>query len=160
MSQKPKKTKSAAMKEPKPASPAANKPTGHSPTANVVSRHGEGLVTRAAKGFSKGEVSSSGIPLRLARKWGLPLDYRRRSILEANVTSVKDWAGHAGTVRKPEGEIRKIEEEVIKVEKVVKKEAAKLKKEVKKVEEEVVEKVEQPMKSRARKKSPPVKKAS
>ncbi len=159
MSQKPKKTRAAAKKEPKPATPEISRPSGHVPTAMVSSRRGTEMVLRAGKGFSMGEVKGAGVPFRLVKKWGLPLDTRRRSVLEDNVSAVKNWVAHAKTVENPEGEVKKLEEEIVKVEKEVKKEVGKVKKEVKKVEKEVVEKVEEPLKSRGRKKKTPAKAA-
>lgn len=160
MSQKQTKTKPAAKKEPKAARAAVKKPSGHVPTAMVSSRRGREMVLRAGKGFSMGEVKGAGVPFPQAVKWGLPVDRRRRSVLEDNVGSVKNWVTHAKTSESPESEVKKIEEEIVKVEKELKKEVVKVKKEVKKVGKEVVEKVEKPLRSRGRKKKTPSKKAA
>jgi ribosomal protein L13E len=157
LSQKPKKTTSAA-KEPKADRQVAKKPGGHVPTAMVSSRHGANMILRAGKGFSRGEVEGAGVQFRQVRDWGLPVDFRRRSVLEYNVSSVKNWAAHTRPVEAPGGEVRKLEEEIVKVEKEVKKEVGKVKKEVKKVEKQVAEKVKEPVKSRGRKKSTSAKK--
>jgi hypothetical protein len=120
----------------------------------VMARHDGGMVMRNSKGFSYGEVESAGVAPLSAKKWGLPLDLRRRSILGHNVEALKKWyaqAKHAGKV----GELKKLEEEFEKVEKKVKKgvakakkETAKVEREAKKLEKEVVEKVEEPVKAR------------
>jgi ribosomal protein L13E len=163
LSQKPKKSRAVAKKEPKVPRPEVSKPTGHVPTATVSSRHGADLVMRPGRGFSLGEIESAGVHLHTAKTWGLPLDIRRRSVLEGNVTSVKKWVAHPKSAGSQEGEVKRIEEEIVKLEKEVKKEVAKVKKEVKKVEKEVaeeVEKVEKPVRSKGRKKSTAAKKAT
>ena len=134
------------------------KPAGAVPTAEVMSRHEGEMVSRGSRGFSEGELASSGVVLRLAKAWGLPMDIRRRSVLDNNVEALKAWYSKAKQVERP-SEARKIEKEVKEVvkeaEKEVKrgaarakKEAVKAEKEIKKVEEEVVEKVEKPAKAR------------
>lgn len=154
MSHKGKKGKPEGAGDFKEAGEEVNKPTGRVPTASVSARHGINMIVRRAKGFSLGEAKSAGLSLHLALRWGLPLDIRRRSVLDANVESVKGWTAHSKPMKKEkEGELKKLEEEVVKVEKEVKKEAAKAKAEVKKAEEKVVGGLEKP-KSRARKKKP------
>jgi len=49
-------------------------------------------VLRAARGFSRGEISEAGISLVEARSNGLRLDLRRRSKREENVVALKAWA--------------------------------------------------------------------
>ena len=141
------------------------KPKGAVPIPVVSSRHGAEMITRSGRGFSFGELAAAQLQPSLARRWGLPIDLRRRSVLDGNVASVKKWSPPAMPKAKEEGEVKKLEEELVKVEKEVKtevkKEAAKVKKEVKKevkkVEKEAVEKVEKPVKARARKKPKPKK---
>ncbi len=91
MSGKPKKTRTLAKKEPKLARQEIKKPSGHIPIATVISRHGTGMINRAGKGFSMGELSSADLPVNLAGNWGVPRDFRRRSVLEPNVQSLKKW---------------------------------------------------------------------
>jgi ribosomal protein L13E len=137
----------------------APKPTGAPPFANVEVRHGGRMMQRQARGYSLGEVAQAGLNFGLARRWGLLVDYRRRSTLEGNVASLKKWSPptRKTTEERVEGEVRKIEravvEEVRRAEKEVKKVEKKVKKVEKKVEKEVVEKVEAPVKKRAKKKA-------
>ena len=46
---------------------------------------------RAARGFSFGELASAGVPLNAAKREGLSLDIRRRSVVEGNVEMLKGW---------------------------------------------------------------------
>ncbi len=96
MSVKPKKSRPGPRKrtEAKPKTAVRQeikKPTGHVPKANVISRHGVGMITRAGKGFSIGELSAASLPANLAGEWGVPTDFRRRSVLEQNVEALKKW---------------------------------------------------------------------
>ncbi len=96
MSAKPKKSRSATKKQAEAKSAEVvrhevDKPSGHVPKANVISRHGVGTITRAAKGFSMGELSRVSLPANLAGRWGVPTDFRRRSVLERNVEALKKW---------------------------------------------------------------------
>ncbi len=113
---------------------ASSRPTGRVPVATVLARHGTGMVTRAGKGFSFGELAEANIIPRMASNWGARLDGRRRSVVQANVTSLKNWGSHAVRAERPAAEVKKIEKEVVKVEMRVKKGAAKLKKEIVKIE--------------------------
>ncbi|MDA4118975.1 MAG: ribosomal protein L13e [Thaumarchaeota archaeon] len=135
MSSKPGKKKSGEKKSSRPQMGAElARPTGRVPAATVVARHGTGMVTRSGKGFSLGELAEANIVPRMASKWGARLDGRRRSVIQVNVTSLKDWGSHAVKVERPAMEVKKVEEEVVKVEKKVKKGAAEVKKEIVKVE--------------------------
>jgi ribosomal protein L13E len=134
------------------------KPTGAPPVPSVNARHDGNMVARGSRGFSYGEVGGAGFDLATAKRWRLPLDLRRRSVLEHNVEVLKSWHKNARPIRKT-GELKKIEEELGKVEREVKKGVAKAKKEVVKVEKkagklekEAVGKVEEPVKARRRKK--------
>lgn len=126
----------------------ALKPTGAPSSAIVEVRHGGRLMQRQASGYSRGEVTQAGLNFGPARKWGLLVDDRRRSVLEGNVASLKKWAPQTKktTEERVEGEAKKIE-------RAVKKEVRKAEKEIEKVEKEVVEKVEAPMKKRSKKKA-------
>ncbi len=121
----------------KPAKEGPKRPSGRVPMAMVSSRHGTDTVTRLGRGFSFGELAGAGLAPRLASKWGVSVDLRRRSVLEHNVSSLKSWGGHAAPAKKREGRVKKVEEELEKVEEGVKKEVAEVKEEVEKVEKEV-----------------------
>ncbi|HEV2138756.1 MAG TPA: ribosomal protein L13e [Nitrososphaerales archaeon] len=134
MSSKHGKRDSGEKESPRPQVKAAlARPTGRAPVAMVVARHGKGTVTRSGKGFSLGELAEANIVPRMAWKWGAKLDGRRRSVVQANVTSLKDWGSHSVKVERPAAEVRKAEEEVVKVEKKVKKSAGEVRKEIVKV---------------------------
>jgi ribosomal protein L13E len=66
---------------------------GPRPTASVVVRHLDAgsMHERAARGFSLGELASAGVPLNAAKREGLALDIRRRSVVEGNVGLLKGW---------------------------------------------------------------------
>lgn len=140
-----------------------SRPSGRAPVATVVARHGTGMVTRAGKGFSLGELAEANIVPRIASKWGARLDGRRRSVIQANVTSLKNMGSHAVRAERPATEVKKVEEEVVKVEKKVKKGAAEVKKEIVKIETKakkettkaagkVKKKAQKPSKARRKKK--------
>jgi len=132
------------------------RPPGLVPLATIQSRHDSTLVTRTGRGFSMRELAASGIPRNMAGRWGLQVDVRRRSSLEANVGALRTWAAASAQKAAKVGEVKKMEAEVAKVEKEVvhkvEKEAAKAKKGAKKVEKEVAAAVEKPLKARQRKK--------
>ena len=137
----------------------ASKPTGTPPFAIADVRHGGRTMRRQARGYSLGEVAQAGLNFGLARRWGLLVDDRRRSVLEGNVASLKKWSPQTKktTEERVEGEVQKIEraveKEVRKAGKEVEREAKKAGKEVERVEKEVVEKVEAPIKKRSKKKA-------
>jgi ribosomal protein L13E len=64
---------------------------GPSPIAVISARHIDSLRERPGRGFSFGELSSAGVPLNAARRHGLSLDIRRRSVVEGNVEMLKGW---------------------------------------------------------------------
>lgn len=64
---------------------------GPMPEATVASRHIDSMHERPARGFSFGELASAGVPLNAARREGLSLDVRRRSIVDGNVEALKGW---------------------------------------------------------------------
>ena len=128
-----------------------------------MARHGTGIVTRPGKGFSLGELAEANIVPRMAWKWGARLDGRRRSVIQTNVTSLKDWGSHAVKAERPSSEVKKLEEEVVKVERKVKKSAAEVKKEIVRIEAKakkgktkavgkVKKKAQRPSKARRKKK--------
>jgi ribosomal protein L13E len=128
-----KKPESKKVEKARPA-----RPSGKAPEATVTSRHGSGVVTRRGRGFSLGELAGAGLSPRLASGWGLMLDTRRRSVLDANVSSLKSWSAHPGAAKRVEGRVKEVEEEIEKVGREVKKEAIKVEKEAAKVEREAV----------------------
>jgi len=87
----PGKKKEVAAEAPKAKEPKMTKPTGRIPGATVSARRGFSMVERTGKGFSRRELSEGGLPLGLALKWRVPVDLRRRSLLQANVSAVKKW---------------------------------------------------------------------
>lgn len=91
MSEKTKKVRAAPRKSPKPAKEEIKKPVGHLMPATVSTRHGTGMIVRAGKGFSMGELSAINLSAKLAGRWSVPRDFRRRSVLEPNVQSLKNW---------------------------------------------------------------------
>ena len=113
------------------------RPTGRTPVAMVVARHGTGIVTRQGRGFSLQELSEAGVEPRLAAKWGVWVDRRRRSTLVENVTSLSGWHARRGAAPKAVAEVRRVEEEVKKVGKEVGKIAEEAEREIVKVEKTV-----------------------
>ncbi len=147
-----KKAERAPSKPQKPAAPL--------PSPSVLSRHEGSMVERSSRGFSYGEVQGSGMAVVTARNWGVPLDTRRRSVLEGNVHALKGWYSKskgASEAKKVEAELVKIgreaEGEVRKGVAKARKEAVRAEKEVEKLEKEAVEKVEAPIKKRRAKKA-------
>jgi ribosomal protein L13E len=126
LSAKVKRAKSAPKKESKPARQEIKKPAGKVPGATVSARHGIVMIQRSGKGFSMGELASVGLPMKLAGRWGVPRDFRRRSILEPNVQSLKKWS--AGSHRRSEAPAPAPALQPAAEEKPVKKRAARKKK--------------------------------
>lgn len=134
---------------------APTRPTGRIPEAMVSARHGTGLITRPARGFSLGELTGAGMTPRLAIGWGVRVDLRRRSVVDGNVSSLRGWNPRPGTESKVEREAKKVEEEVIEAGEEIEREAVivakgaakvgkEVKREAKKAEEAVKEKVGKP----------------
>ncbi len=136
MSSKPKKSR-AGKEEPKAARVPPPRPAGKTPVALVTARHVTGVVPREGRGFSAGELEGAGIPSRLASRWGVRLDIRRRSVIQGNVDSLKNWGSHLSAVRRPEGRAKVVEEEAEKAGKKVKQGAAKAGREIKRGAEEM-----------------------
>ena len=76
-------------------------PKGPPPLAMVNARHAGGMIERAARGFSLGELSASALSFERAKKWRVPLDIRRRTALDGNVTRLTSWL-HVVAKPKPE----------------------------------------------------------
>ena len=76
-------------------------PKGPPPLAMVNTRHAGGMIERAARGFSLGELSASALSFERAKKWRVPLDIRRRTALDGNVTRLTGWL-HVVAKPKPE----------------------------------------------------------
>jgi len=117
-------------------------PKGPPPLAMVNTRHAGGMIERAARGFSLGELSASALSFERAKKWRVPLDIRRRTALDGNVTRLTGWL-HFVAKPKPE---KPTVETVVKAEKPP--EHEKPKEEVKPVE------VAQPKARRLRREEP------
>jgi ribosomal protein L13E len=136
-----KKKKGAKPATMKPEEEGPRRPAGKAPLAMVSARHGTEMITRPGRGFSLSEISGAGLTPRSASDWGARIDYRRRSVLESNVASLRNWGGHLVAVKKHEGRVKKVEEELAKVEKEVEKEVeagvAEVEKEAVKVEKAV-----------------------
>jgi len=155
LSSRQKKAKGRKKPEPKKEVKAKPvRPTAKAPQAMVTSRHGTGFVTRLGRGFSMGELAGAGLSANLASNWGLRLDLRRRSVVDSNVGSLKNWSTHPGAARKTEGVVREVEEEIEKVGKEIKKEAVKVEKKAEKVEREVKEEAVKAEKTVSRKSRP------
>ncbi len=56
---------------------------------------------RSGKGFSKSEVQKAGLDAVSARKMGLPVDPRRRTVHDENVEAVKAYAAKEKAKPKP-----------------------------------------------------------
>lgn len=128
-----KKVEGSAKKAGSPKASLA-RPKGRAPEAMVMSRHGTAMVARRGRGFSLGEMSGAGIPPRMADAWGVSVDARRRSVIEANVSALKEWHSHPPTASavKKEAKVAEVVEEVEKGAAAVVKEASKAEKAVKK----------------------------
>jgi ribosomal protein L13E len=88
------KAKKAVEKKEAPAKPVvkAKKPDlGPPPSAIIVARRVDSLRERAARGFSFGELSSAGVPVNSAKREGVSLDIRRRTVLDGNVEALRGW---------------------------------------------------------------------
>lgn len=99
---KKKQEKSAAPKV--AARPKFVKPAAPAPRAFVSTRHGGEIISRNGRGFSDGEVEAAKIPLPLLADWKVPIDMRRRSVLEANIDALKGWFAAAKKVEPAEVE--------------------------------------------------------
>lgn len=149
------KSKPAGAKARPPKEKAERKllrPAGQPAGVFVEARHGQSMERRTGRGYSLGELSAAGLSGMLARAWRVPLDIRRRSVLNPNVESLKSWAGQPRHVGRTESRVEVIEGDIKKAEMVIEKEAAKVKRGAEKLEKEAVEKIEEPVKRRARRK--------
>jgi ribosomal protein L13E len=61
------------------------------PAPTVLARHESEMHERAARGYSLGELKSVEMGLNTAKRSGVPLDLRRRSVLDGNVAKLKGW---------------------------------------------------------------------
>jgi ribosomal protein L13E len=75
----------------KPSVKAEPLTLGPPPQATIATRHIDSLHERSARGFSFGELASAGVPPNAAKREGLSLDIRRRSVVEGNVEALKGW---------------------------------------------------------------------
>jgi ribosomal protein L13E len=95
---------------------------GPAPVPVVLVRHERGMQERRARGYSLSELGSAGITFIAARKVRLPVDIRRRSVLDGNVSSLKGW--YLPEPKKPKPEAAEAE---AKAEKPARKKAPKAK---------------------------------
>ena len=75
--------------------PPARVDLGEHPLPTVESRHKFSMESRQGRGFSFGEIQSAGIPRVDVAKHRIPLDIRRRTTLDQNVQSLRNWFGQA-----------------------------------------------------------------
>ena len=59
------------------------------PMPTVLARHEYGMQERDARGYSLGELASVGVSFSVAKRMKIPIDIRRRSVLEGNVGNLK-----------------------------------------------------------------------
>ena len=149
--------------ERKKLKPRAKRPrlSGRAPQAMVTARHGVGTLTRPGRGFSIGELSGGGLAPRLAAKWGVSVDFRRRSVLDGNVSSLKAWNTPTGMEAEADKDAHAAEREVSKAVKAVEHEVAAAKKETVKAEKAVkkdVREAEAAVKKKTTKRKAPAKK--
>jgi len=127
LSEKPRKTRAKAVKKEKPAptKPSARvvwtRPTGAPPAAMVRTRHSRGMIQRAGRGFSYGELSAASLSPQLARRWGVKTDVLRGSTLEPNVSVLRKWFDGA---KKSEVSVREPSEKKAVKKRVVRKKKA------------------------------------
>jgi ribosomal protein L13E len=76
----------------KPAIKVERVELGPAPSPVVAARHLDSMHERPGRGFSFAELTSAGVELNLARREGLSVDVRRRSVVEGNVDALKQWA--------------------------------------------------------------------
>jgi ribosomal protein L13E len=60
-------------------------------TARTARHTDDSSRERPARGFSFGELASAGVPLNAAKREGLSLDIRRRSVVVGNVDMLRGW---------------------------------------------------------------------
>lgn len=66
---------------------------GPAPSAVVSSRHLGSPHERPGRGFSFEELDSAGVPVSVAKRGGLSIDVRRRSVIDGNVEALRRWVG-------------------------------------------------------------------
>jgi ribosomal protein L13E len=75
-----------------------------SPQALVLSRHDGEMHERQGKGFSFGELAAVGLDKVRALGLGAPVDIRRRSTLNENVSTLRGWYKPAKKAEEPKAE--------------------------------------------------------
>ncbi|MBI2648864.1 MAG: hypothetical protein HYY68_09745 [Thaumarchaeota archaeon] len=75
-------------------------PTASIPHPRVSVRHNGSSMERDARGYSLGELSAASVQPWVAKRWSVPVDTRRRSVVTSNVQSLKSWL-QAGEYAKP-----------------------------------------------------------
>jgi ribosomal protein L13E len=90
---KPEKVEKAEKKETpqKQVVKVARVELGPLPSAVIEARHLDSTHERPGRGFSFAELTSAGVEFNLARRHGLSVDVRRRSVVEGNVEALKGW---------------------------------------------------------------------
>lgn len=63
----------------------------------------KGGKQRFGKGFSREELRKVGLSLKGALKLGIPVDHRRGTVHEENVSAIKDFLESKKTELKPKG---------------------------------------------------------
>ncbi len=76
------------------------RPTASAPHPRVSIRHDGSVKERDAKGYSLGELAAANVQAWVARRWGVPVDTRRRSTIAGNAQNLKSWF-QAGEYAKP-----------------------------------------------------------
>lgn len=67
------------------------RPKGPPPSPIVKIRNNNDIKIREGRGFSIGELKESGLDESLAKRFGLRIDLRRRSVIIDNVDALKKW---------------------------------------------------------------------
>lgn len=75
-------------------------PTASIRHPRVSVRHDGSSMERDARGYSLGELSAASVQPWVAKRWSVPVDTRRRSVVTGNVQSLKSWL-QAGEYAKP-----------------------------------------------------------
>lgn len=75
-------------------------PIASVPHPRVSVRHDGSSMERDARGYSLGELSAASVQSWVAKRWSVPVDARRRSVVTGNVQSLKSWL-QAGEYAKP-----------------------------------------------------------
>jgi ribosomal protein L13E len=86
-----KRAHKAEKKEPAADAGPAVAEKAEVPSPLVLARHEGEMHQRDARGYSLGELESAEIAVFVAKRMKVPIDIRRRSVLESNVGLLKSW---------------------------------------------------------------------